>query len=449
MRNFKIFLRTRKWTLTACAWALMCSLVHAQFSTPPTAPVTGQISPAPAPAQLGAPRPFVASPGMPAPPHVQAPGVYAPTLQAPAPLPYDPYNRGGYPQTTLPAQTYGAPALSAPPAGTPFGTPPPAYPTGPGTLYPGASPYGAPVPQPPNTYSNWVGPGTMMGPAPSGPYLKFFQATRLRYTWLVGGNSGRDLGINDIDTSLTAAFPGFLGRQEAPLYLTPGFSLHLWDGPVYPSTALPAAGPATPDLPGSAYSVYLDTAWNPYLTSTKQVSAELGFRVGIYTDFNTFNTDSVRYQGRGYGVFRVNPVMTIKGGIIYLDRADIKMLPAGGIIWEPDQFTKFDILFPNPKLSKFLTTVGLADIWWYLAGEYGGDSWTIERTSGASDRIDINDFRIVGGLEWKRRHADGGLRTCAFLELGYVFEREVVYVSIPSDTFRPRDTLMLRGGLSF
>jgi hypothetical protein len=373
----------------------------------------------------------------------------APALQTPI-APYDPFNRGGYPQSTLPPQGYGVPQpLAAPPAGTPFGTAPPAYPAGPNTLYPGASPYGASVPPPPNTYSNWVGPGTMMGPAPAGPYLKFFQAYRMRYTWLVGGNKGTDLGINDFDFSMTAAFPGFLYKQQAPLYLTPGFSLHLWDGPVVPSDALPGTSSPIPDLPGNAYSAYLDSAWNPYLTPTKQVGAELGFRIGVYTDFNTFNSNSVRLQGRGYGVFHINPVLKLKAGVIYLDRNDKKLLPAGGFIWEPDQYTKFDILFPNPRLSKFLTTVGLADIWWYAAAEYGGDAWTIQRASGSSDRIDINDIRVMGGLEWKKRHADGVLRTCAFLEAGYVFEREVYYVVTHTDTYNPGDTFMLRAGLSF
>jgi hypothetical protein len=37
----------------------------------------------------------------------------------------------------------------------------------------------------------------------------------------------------------------------------------------------------------------------------------------------------------------------------------------------------------------------------------------------------------------------------AFGEVGYVFNRQVVYVVTPSDTFNPGNTFMIRMGLSF
>jgi hypothetical protein len=86
-------------------------------------------------------------------------------------------------------------------------------------------------------------------------------------------------------------------------------------------------------------------------------------------------------------------------------------------------------------------------VWWYVGGEYGGGSWTIERTgdlSGVSDQIDINDIRVYVGLECFNLN-----RYHAFAEVGYVFQRELVYVITPQDSLDLTDTFMLRAGVSF
>jgi hypothetical protein len=128
------------------------------------------------------------------------------------------------------------------------------------------------------------------------------------------------------------------------------------------------------------------------------VGTEIGFRIGVYSDFHTLNENSLRIQGLGLGVFRLTPTMTFKLGAMYLDRNKIKILPAGGLLWTPTPQVRFDFFFPQPKLSAYLTTVGKHELWWYLAGEYGGGAWTIQRTDGTSDRIDINDIRTSAGI---------------------------------------------------
>ena len=95
-------------------------------------------------------------------------------------------------------------------------------------------------------------------------------------------------------------------------------------------------------------------------------------------------------------------------------------------------------------MSAYLTTVGRYELWWYLAGEYGGGAWTIERADGTSDRVDINDIRVSAGLEWI---GPKGLNI--FVEGGFVFKRQVIYVVTPSDSFDHGDTYMVRAGVSF
>ncbi len=261
--------------------------------------------------------------------------------------------------------------------------------------------------------------------------MRFIQDLRLRETYVAGGKDDTDLGINDIDTAVTFTLPNFLTTGQ-PLFISPGFTLSLWDGPA----------DIDADLPPNAYAAYIDTQWSsdPML----QLGAELGFRIGVYTDFNTLNSDSLRLQGLALGTVRLTPAWMLKVGVIYLDRNDIKLLPAGGLLWTPTPQVRFDFFFPQPKLAAYLTTVGRFELWWYAAAEYGGGAWTIERTDGSSDRVDINDIRVSGGVEWT-----GPRGLTGFVEAGFVFKREVVYVVTPSDTFDPGDSWMIRAGIAF
>ena len=261
--------------------------------------------------------------------------------------------------------------------------------------------------------------------------IRFVQDVRLRDTYVGGGNDVHDLGINDTEVAATFTLPNFLTTGQ-PLFISPAFALHLWDGPISP--------PA--DLPANAYSAYLDTQWAS--DPTLQIGVEMGFRIGVYTDFHTLNDHSLRIQGLGLGVFRLTPTLTFKVGAMYLDRNKIKILPAGGFLWTPTPQVRFDIFFPQPRLSAYLTTVGRYELWWYIAGEYGGGAWTIQRADGTSDRIDINDIRVSAGLEWMGPRGFNG-----FVEAGFVFKRQVIYVATPSDSFNPDNSYMVRAGISF
>lgn len=324
--------------------------------------------------------------------------------------------------------------LEAAPAFNPEGLPGPA-PGAPGAVQPppGWDPYGTPA----------VGPAPLFPQDPTMPGLpqfspaqarRFLQAIRLDYHWLVGQGAG-ELGVNEIEASATFAFPFFYSLQT-PLLVTPGFAVTLFNGP---------ETPGRPDLslPPSVYDAYLDTAWRPQITPW--FGADLNFRIGVYTDFNTIRQDSVRLSGAGYGTLTFSPAFQIKAGVIYLDRVKVKILPAGGVIWTPNPDVRFDVLFPNPRFAARLSTIGNTDWWVYLRGEYGGGSWTVTHANSQIERIDYNDIRVAMGLEFR------GLRgTTGYFEVGGSFSREIVYQNHPSsDTIQPNPTVFLGAGLVY
>ncbi|MCH8923422.1 MAG: hypothetical protein IIA67_09785, partial [Planctomycetes bacterium] len=228
----------------------------------------------------------------------------------------------------------------------------------------------------------------------------------------------------------TFAIPSFL-YNPAPLMVTPGFGLHMWDGP------------AGPDLPAQTYDSYLDFAWGPQIPVGGWLRADIGFRVGVFTDFDTLNSNSLRYQARGFLSFKTSPTVEWKGGVMYLDRLNVKILPAGGIIWTPHQDARYEIFFPKPKLAHRLWNTDLAQWWVYVGGEYGGGSWTIHRVAGGKDQFDYNDIRVAVGLD---RISHFGVKS--FVEVAFVFDREVIYRSA-TPTFNPDETVMVRGGFRY
>ena len=271
------------------------------------------------------------------------------------------------------------------------------------------------------------------------------------YDWFAGhGSSPSQLGINDIDYEATFALPMPFFQQPQPIEITPGFAFHFWDGP-----SSSVAG--NPDLPPRTYDGYLDADWNPIIVPNA-FSAELEGSVGIYSDFSQITSQSIRPMGKGMAVIAIPDTnVSMKLGVWYINREQIKLLPAGGFVWKPSQLTEFDILFPNPKFRQQLPTMpGGTEWWWYLSGNYGGGVWTIMRSlaptnpdyhkeNGQIDLVDYDDIRVALGIDFKRpsRHVTG------FFEGGYAFERELNYASGEPGTFDPNGAFYVHAGVTF
>ena len=293
--------------------------------------------------------------------------------------------------------------------------------------------------------SNW--PNQTWARLQAVQWHRLLERPRFRYTNIFGdpapGDPGNELSVQDVEVATTINFPNFV-YSGLPLRVSPGFVLNLWQGPDMPTTGF--------DLPSQAYSAYF--AFDYLTPINRQAGAELNFTIGVYTDFNHVTSDSIRLTGVGLGWWRINNTTTAKLGIEYLDRVDVKLLPAAGVFFVPSPNLKIDAYFPRPRLAARIPNWGNTEVWAYLGGEYGGGSWTVRRLMGPdviSDRIDINDLRVFTGLEWL-----GPTNVTGFFEVGYVFDREVVFVE---DPFGPdpdplarlkiEDAFMLRAGISF
>lgn len=261
---------------------------------------------------------------------------------------------------------------------------------------------------------------------------RFLQRPRWRQTW-IAGDGADEVDMLETEITTTATFPGSKSNLSV-LRISPGFIFHFLDGPGTVETGF--------DLPAQVYSSYV--AFDLFTDPRKPAGIEVNLTLGVYTDFENVSSDSLRVTGTGVGFARVNPYTVFKFGAEYYDRVRLKMLPAFGFFMQPTNEMKLDLYFPRPRFSHKLPSLANYEIWGYVGAEYGGGSWTIERSGGLEDQVDINDVRAFTGFEWA-----GPRRVTGFIEGGYVIEREMLYRTDPTNRLQLGDTFMIRTGIAF
>jgi hypothetical protein len=254
----------------------------------------------------------------------------------------------------------------------------------------------------------------------------FFQKITFTGTYIDRGSLG-SFGLDELDLSATFAVPA--PTRKWPLLITPAFNVRYLDGPT------------TPDLPARLYETYIDFLWLPRLTD--RWTAIIGVAPSLYSDFDVDDADAFRVTGKGLVRYDWVPEQVqIVFGALFLNRDDIRLLPAGGIIWRPAPDRDYEILFPRPKLAHRITVGPGYEDWLYLGGEFGGNTWTVRR-AGVAENITLRDFRAMLGLE-RRKNGGAGYR----IEVGYVFSREIEFASGIPDVLGD-DTALVRGGVTF
>ena len=272
---------------------------------------------------------------------------------------------------------------------------------------------------------------------PPGARPGMFQKLIFDGQWLPRGGHRRGalvddgLGFSSMQVKTILAVP--IPSREYPLIITPGFAVHYFDGP------------SGPDLPPRVYDAYAQLRWMRRLG--ERWGIDLAVTQGVFSDFQRATCDNYRITGHAVAAWTYSDRLKFVLGAAYTDRFSAEVLPVCGLIWTPHDEVKYELVFPHPRIARRIYTFGVyaddVQDWLYLAGEFGGGIWVVERTSGALDRFDYTDFRIVLGLE---RKVIGGLDTR--LEVAYVFGREIRYES-GAPGLEPADTVMLRGGVTY
>ena len=256
----------------------------------------------------------------------------------------------------------------------------------------------------------------------------FFQKLYVADTYIPrGGTDG--LGTDDAEVALSLAAP--LPNRRNPIIITPGITTQFLDGP------------SNTDLPARLYNPYLSLTWYPRFTS--RLGAIVNITPSVFSDFEKWDSSAIRLPGRillRYTLAQYEREFVI--GAVYLDRDDIPWLPAAGVIWTPNPYVTYELVIPRPRILFMINEQENHEDWAYVAGEFSGNSWSIQRVpSFQQDVVTFTDYRVIVGIE-RRKNGGAGLR----VEAGYVFGRSFEYQST-GQQFDPTDSFMVRGSVAF
>jgi len=233
--------------------------------------------------------------------------------------------------------------------------------------------------------------------------------------------------LTELELWSNFAFP--MPTRESPLILTPGFQTRFLEGP------------NRPDLPGTLYDAYLQIRWMSKINDRWGI--DLMITPGVHSDFKQGDDSAIRVPIRGLASYQWSPATKVILGVVYLDRSDVIPFPAGGVIYTPDDNTKWELIIPTPRYSRRISVDNLGESWVYLAAEFGGGSWAVKRASGQRDQLRARDYRFLAG--WERKATSGITRRW---EVGYVFGREYEFAS-GTPSYQPDGTILARMRLSY
>lgn len=253
----------------------------------------------------------------------------------------------------------------------------------------------------------------------------FFQRANFTTTYLPRFNSD---GVGFLGFDVNAIFGLPCPTRESPLLIKPGTEVNFVE-------STPAF-----NLPNELYDNYLEFRWLSKITP--RFGVDFSVTPGWHSDYqNSIGADCYRTVAYGVGAYDWSPTLTVAAGIIYLDRDNINIAPAGGIIWTPNEDTRFELISPRPRIARRFHCEPCFNDWMYVAGEFGGGQWGIQQ-AGVNNVMTSTDWRLLFGIE--RKSTDLGFN--GRVELGYVFGRVLSYRDTLPDQDLP-DTLLARLGV--
>jgi hypothetical protein len=261
-----------------------------------------------------------------------------------------------------------------------------------------------------------LGPGVLTGLAEGeiidSPAFPFgYNLRQSNTSWLVG--NGDDFGMFSLESLPTLP-------QNRTWGIGSGMGFHFLGGPIQT------------DMPPRLFDFQIG------LQNRKWLSESFGYDVsavvGAFSDFEGSARQGVRYPSHAVGYYRWSPAADLVFGLDYLDRDDYHMLPVAGVILTPHEDLRLEIVFPHPRAELRISPKQSI----YLAGELGGGTWAIERTTKTDDVVTYRDLRMLFGIA--TRNGKEGVST---FELGYVFARDLSYRSSIGN-MDLQDTLLVR-----
>ena len=204
-------------------------------------------------------------------------------------------------------------------------------------------------------------------------------------------------------------------------------------------------GPTGLDVPGTLYStgvtLFQRKKWN------ERISTILIATPSVRSDFTT-GEDAFRLFGLALVNWQCREHLTVGLGAVFLDRADLGLLPAIGLTWTPIPQWRLDLVLPRPQINYRVWKNGAQAEGWIFAGaSLNGNTWAVTRVGGSlegqDDELTVSGIRLFSGYETILA-GNRGWR----IEGGLVVNRSIEYETSDID-FDLDDALFVQGTWKF
>ena len=262
---------------------------------------------------------------------------------------------------------------------------------------------------------------------PAGNERSLFQGLDLTADW-VPRLENDSIGRSTMSAAIKLGIPPQL--IGSPILVTPRAGIHLVDGP-------------TPlDVPARLYD--LELGFRTFRKINERWMANIGVNVGVYgDDYSLDSSEALRVSGTAVAIYNASPEWQWAIGVAYLNRDDISVVPAFGVIHDRG-WVRYELMLPRPRVIWRLPDgPNCQERTFYLAGDMGGGAWAVERAGGGTDTLNLSRYGLL--LGWEQKHEGGWSRR---FEFGYVFARDLEY-GTGGEELSLDDSLIARVGLSY
>lgn len=266
---------------------------------------------------------------------------------------------------------------------------------------------------------------------PSGPAERgLFQGMNLLADW-VPRLEDDSLGRTTFSASASVGVPPFV--LGVPVLITPRAALHLVDGP------------NGADVPARLNDFEL--SFGTFKKFNERWTARGSVNVGVYGDDHSLGaSDALRVSGFGVALYKASDRLQWAFGAAYLNRDDISVVPAVGLIYDPGG-VRYELLMPRPRIVWELPqNVEGHERTVYLAGDLGGGAWAVRRADGTTDTLNLSRWGLLLGYETKA--PKGSFAGTKRYEFGYVFGRDLEFAN-SGEEFSLDDSVLARVGWSY
>ena len=213
---------------------------------------------------------------------------------------------------------------------------------------------------------------------------------------------GDGLTIGTARVSAAAMLP--INPPEKMLLVKPYFTAYSLDAPL--------------DTPSSLYSAGVNMIWLQRLNDDTTLTIAANPSVGgdaerIGDHLRVFAMGGVSWDW-------IPDQLRLTAGAAWLGRRDIRVVPAAGLEWAPNEDWNVSLILPRPRVSRRLGCSGTCEAWLYTSGAIAGGTFDIRRSDGSSDELSFREFRASIGVELTSDQFALG-----FCEIGAGFGREL------------------------